>query len=149
MGWVEALGNRLFKSYITDLRRSIGSEVISEILKMVRGRAVYPPDSVETYIDKGYLFNPVVYSIVSFIAQKAGAIPWGVYEVKNDKALQLYKSANTYNLSTKMVKTKALVALPNHDLNELFIRPNSIQGWSDFFEQYVGFKKITGNSYVH
>lgn len=149
MGWVEALGNRLFKSYITDLRRSIGSEVISEILKMVRGRAVYPPDSVDTYIDRGYLYNPVVYSIVSFIAQKAGAIPWGVYEVKNDKALQLYKSANTYNLATKMVRTKALIALPNHDLNELFIRPNSIQGWSDFFEQYVGFKKITGNSYVH
>lgn len=149
MGLIEALGRRLFKSYITDLRRSIGSEVISEMLKMVRGRAIYPPDNVETYIDKGYLFNPVVYSIVSFIAQKAGAIPWGVYEVKNDKALQLYKSANTYNLATKMVRTKALIALPNHDLNELFIRPNSIQGWSDFFEQYVGFKKITGNSYVH
>jgi len=149
MGLIEALGRRLFKSYITDLRRSIGSEVISEMLKMVRGRAIYPPDNVETYIDKGYLFNPVVYSIVSFIAQKAGAIPWGVYEVKNDKALQLYKSSNTYNLATKIVKTKALVALPTHDLNELFLRPNSLQGWSDFFEQYVGFKKITGNSYVH
>ena len=91
MGLIEALGKKLFKGYIADLRRSIGSEVISEMLKMVRGRAVYPPDSVDTYIDKGYLFNPVVYSIVSFIAQKAGAIPWGVYEVKNNKALHSYK----------------------------------------------------------
>ena len=149
MGLIEALGRRLFKSYITDLRRSIGSEVISEMLKMVRGRAIYPPDNVETYIDKGYLFNPVVYSIVSFIAQKAGAIPWGVYEVKNDKALHSYKSANSYNLNTKIIKTKALVALPDHELNAIFLKPNILQGWAEFFEQVVGFKLVTGNSYIH
>jgi len=149
MGLIEALGKRLFKSYITDLRRSIGSEVISEMLKMVRGRAIYPPDNVETYIDKGYLFNPVVYSIVSFIAQKAGAIPWGVYEVKNDKALHSYKSANSYNLNTKIIKTKALVALPDHELNAIFLKPNILQGWAEFIEQVVGFKLVTGNSYIH
>ena len=149
MGLIEALGRRLFKGYIADLRRSIGSEVISEILKMVRGRAVYPPDSVDTYIDKGYLFNPVVYSIVSFIAQKAGAIPWGVYEVKNNKALHSYKSANSYNLNTKIIKTKALVALPDHELNAIFLKPNILQGWAEFFEQVVWFKLVTGNSYIH
>ena len=149
MGLIEALGRRLFKSYITDLRRSIGSEVISEMLKMVRGRAIYPPDNVETYIDKGYLFNPVVYSIVSFIAQKAGAIPWGVYEIKNDKALHSYKSANSYNINTKIIKTKALVALPDHELNAIFMKPNILQGWAEFFEQVVGFKLVTGNSYIH
>lgn len=149
MGLIEALGRRLFKSYITDLRRSIGSEVISEMLKMVRGRAVYPADSIETYIDRGYLFNPVVYSIVSFIAQKAGAIPWGVYEVKNDKALHSYKSANSYNINTKIIKTKALVAIPDHELNAIFLKPNILQGWAEFFEQVVGFKLVTGNSYIH
>ena len=149
MGLWDALGKRLFKSYITDLRRSIGSEVISEMLKMVRGRAIYPPDNVETYIDKGYLFNPVVYSIVSFIAQKAGAIPWGVYEVKNDKALHSYKSANSYNLNTKIIKTKALVAIPDHELNAVFMKPNILQGWAEFIEQVVGFKLVTGNSYIH
>jgi HK97 family phage portal protein len=149
MGLLDALGKRLFKSYITDLRRSIGSEVISEMLKMVRGRAIYPPDNVETYIDKGYLFNPVVYSIVSFIAQKAGAIPWGVYEVKNDKALHSYKSANSYNINTKIIKTKALVALPDHELNAIFMKPNILQGWAEFIEQVVGFKLVTGNSYIH
>ncbi len=149
MGLLDALGKRLFKSYITDLRKSIGSEVISEMLKMVQGRAIYPADNVETYINKGYLFNPVVYSIVSFIAQKAGAIPWGVYEVRNDKALHSYKSANSYNLNTKIIKTKALVALPDHELNSIFLKPNIIQGWAEFIEQVVGFKLVTGNSYIH
>ena len=149
MGWIEALGKRLFKSYITELRRSIGSEVYAEILKMVQGRAIYPADTIETYIEKGYLFNPVVYSIVSFIAQKAGSIPWGTYEVKNEKALTSYKSANSYNLNTKIIKTKALVAIPDHELSAIFMKPNVLQGWAEFIEQVVGFKMVTGNSYVH
>lgn len=149
MGLIEALGRKLFKSYIDDLRRSVGSEVIKEILKTVKNRAVYPADNVENYIKEGYLFNPLVYSIVSFIAQKAGAIPWGAYKVKNEKALFAYKSANSYNLNTKIVKTKALVALPDHELNALFLQPNILQGWAEFMEQTVGFKLITGNSYIH
>lgn len=149
MSLTDWLGRKFLGSYIQEIRRSIGSEVMGEILKMVKGKAVYPADTVENYINHGYLLNPIVYSIVSFIASKAGIIPWAVYEIKDEKALNLYKSATSYNLNTKIIKTKALVAIPNHDLNEIFIQPNSIQGWSDFFEQYIGFKKITGNSYVH
>ena len=153
MGLIEGLAGRLFKGYLTkleqDVRRSIGTEVNARILETVRNRPVYPPDNVESYINNGYLFNPIVYSIISFIAQKAGSIPWGVYEVKNEKALRLYKSANRYDFNTKAVRTKALVAIPDHELNSLFTRPNVLQGWADFFEQVVGFKLVTGNSYIH
>lgn len=153
MGLIDGLANRLFKGYLlkleNDLRKSIGTEVYGKILETVQNRAVYPPDNVETYINDGYLYNPIVYSIVSFIAQKAGAIPWGVYEVKNDKALHLYKSATRYDYNSKAIRTKALVALPDHELNSLFLKPNILQGWADFFEQVVGFKLVTGNSYLH
>lgn len=153
MSLIDGLAGRLFKGYFqkleTNLRRSIGTEIYNEILKIVNNRPVYPTENVESYINNGYLFNPIVYSIVSFIAQKAGAIPWGVYEVKNDKALRLYKSATRYDFNTKIVKTKALIQLPDHELNQLFTTPNILQGWAEFFEQVVGFKLITGNSYVH
>ena len=80
MGLIEGLAGRLFKGYLTkleqDVRRSIGTEVNARILETVRNRPVYPPDNVESYINNGYLFNPIVYSIISFIAQKAGSIPW-------------------------------------------------------------------------
>lgn len=151
MGLIEAIGRRLFKSYlanISDLRKSIGTEVYNDLLKAVRNRAVYPEDNIESYVRDGYLFNPLVYSIVSFIAQKAGSIPWGVYDIKNDKALRSYKSANTVNLNTKIVKTKALVANPDHELNAVFLKPNALQGWAEFMEQLIGFKLITGNSYI-
>lgn len=149
MSLTDWLGRKFLGSYIQEIRRSIGSEIMGEILKMVKGRAVYPVDRIENYISHGYLFNPVVYSIVSFIAGKASSIPWGAYEIKDDKALRSYKSANSYNINTKIIKTKALVALPDHDLNKVFIKPNSLQGWAEFVEQVVGFKLITGNSYIH
>jgi len=153
MGLIEGLGQRIFKSYLAklegDIRKSIGTEVNAKILETVRNRPVYPPDNVESYINNGYLFNPIVYSVVSFIAQKAGSIPWGIYEVKNDKALRLYKSATKYDFNTKSVRTKALVAIEDHELSDLFVKPNVLQGWADFFEQVVGFKLVTGNSYIH
>ena len=149
MSLTDWLGRKFLGSYIQEIRRSIGSEVMGEILKMVKGKAVYPADTVENYINHGYLFNPLVYSIVSFIAGKASSIPWGAYEIKDDKALRSYKSANSYNINTKIIKTKALVALPDHDLNKVFVKPNSLQGWAEFVEQVVGFKLVTGNSYIH
>lgn len=147
------LFDRFFKSYLTklerDLRISIGTEVNNKILESVRNRPVYPPDNVESYINTGYLFNPIVYSVVSFIAQKAGSIPWGVYEVKNEKSLQLYKSSAKIDINARMIRKKAMVAIEDHELSDLFVRPNLLQGWADFFEQVVGFKLVTGNSYIH
>jgi len=114
------------------------------------GNPVYSPDNTETYVNKGYLFNPIVYSIVSYIAQKAAVVPWYVYDVKDEKSLKLYKSAGgDVSYSSLKVRKKALVENENHDFNEVLNRPNELQGWAEFIEQVLGFKLITGNSYVH
>lgn len=128
--------------------RSVGSQVYGELLKNVQNRPVYFTDNIDSYVKEGYLYNPLVYSIVSFIAQKASSIPWGVYEVKSDKALQLYKSANRYDFSKRVIKTKALIEIKDHELSQLFITPNNLQGWAEFCEQVIGFKLVTGNSYI-
>ncbi len=147
-GWV-------FKEQLTklqrDIERSYGSQVYEQILRNVKNMPVYMPDNIESYINEGFLFNPSVYSIVSFIAQKAGAIPWAVYEVKNDKALHLYKSAShdLPQFKKSMIRTKALIEIKEHELSQLFTSPNIIQAWPEFIEQVVGFKLVTGNSYVH
>lgn len=140
----------LAKGLIKELKTTQGSNFYEALLKYVDNSPVYMTDNVETYIKEGYLFNPFVYSIVSFIAHKASTIPFGVYEVKDEKMLQLYKTASpdlTYK--KEIVKTKALIELKDHELNQLFINPNSLQPWSEFIEQTVGFKLVTGNSYTH
>lgn len=149
LGW--AFEDQLSKLQKQIEQQSIGTDVYEKMLRNVKNYPVYMPDDVEKYIDQAYLFNPTVYSIVSFIAQKAGAIPWFVYSVKNDKALNLYKSASPSLMQYKkdVIKTKALVELPDHELSQLFQTPNILQSWAEFIEQIVGFKLVTGNSYIH
>lgn len=135
-----------------ELEKNIGSQIYQQLLRNVKGMPVYMPDNVESYIKDGYLFNPNVYAIVSTIAQKAATnIPWSVYEVKNDKALGLYKCA-AYDLpqyKREVIKTKALVPIESHDLNLIFQNPNQLQTWSELVEQAVGFKLVTGETYLH
>lgn len=151
MGLIDRMLEKRLTKLMDERVRSIGSEFYQGILKNVQNQPVYMNDNIEAYINQGYLFNPIVYSIVSFIAQKAGSIPWAVYQVKNDKALNLYKSAspNLSHWKKEAVKVKALVEMPDHDINHLFMSPNIIQSWSEFIEQIVGFKLVTGNSYIH
>lgn len=155
MDVVARLTEKLFGSQIQkaidERLKAQGTPVLGDVLRRVGdGRAAYIPDDHESYIKNGYLFNPDTYSIISFIAQKASNIPFSVYEVKNEKALQLYKSAGpeqTY-MKRKMQK-KAMNELPDHELQSLFVKPNEMQGWSDFIEQAIGFKLTTGNTFIH
>ena len=146
---------RLFRSEIEkaaqELAKREGSSLYDALLKMIgAGNPVMIPDNTDAYIKQGYLFNPIVYSIVSFIAQKASGIPWYVYKVKDEKAARLYKSAGgRVDIPTRLVRTKALEEIPDHPMQHLFDSPNNLQGWSEFIEQVIGFKLITGNSYVH
>ena len=134
-----------------DITKSLGSEFYAKMLQNVTNNPVYMPDNIENYVKDGYLFNPIVYSVVSMIAQQASQIPWSVYSIKNKKALSLYKSASPDLAPFKkaMIKTKALQELPDHELNGLLEKPNVLQSWTEFIEQVIGFKLVCGNSYIH
>lgn len=148
MGLIDRLLKGRMEKLRRELEKNIGSQVYAELLRNVQNRPIYFSDNIDSYVNEGYLFNPIVYSIVSFICQKAAAIPWNVYEVKNEKALALYKSATKWDYTRKAVKTKALAEVKDHELSQLLITPNSLQGWAEFFEQVLGFKLVTGNSYI-
>ena len=106
---------------------------------------------IKNLVDTSYRYNPLVYSIVSFITQKAAAIPWFVYKVKNEKAYRNYKlmRIDGGRKDYELAKKTALEYIEGHPLENLFKYPNPLQGWSEFCEQVLGFKLITGNSYIH
>jgi HK97 family phage portal protein len=141
----------LYKLQQDIVRGNVGSDFYKALLTYIQNIPIYMGDNVEAYVKEGYLFNPTVYSIISFIAMKAAAIPWNVYEVKNEKALKLYKSASPdiEFYKKQIVKRKALTELPNHELNKLLISPNALQSWTELIEQTVGFKLVTGDAYLH
>ena len=123
MSLLDKVAQRLFKERLIKLEQDIiksqGSDFYARVLEYVGKNPILMADNVEAYVNEGYLFNPTVYAIVSFIAQKASSIPFSVYEVKNDKMLNLYKNASPDlpMYKKEMVKKKALVQLPDHELN--------------------------------
>lgn len=141
---------RVFNKQLTEQNKPIGSEVLASILEAIgRGNPVYMSDNVTSYIKDGYLFNPTVYSIVSLIAQKASLVPWSVYKINNQKTLNLYKSG-TPDLTVKkmMLRKEAMKEIEIPELNKLFERPNPLQGWAEYIEQVVGYKLVTGNTFI-
>lgn len=151
MSVLDNVFSSIFRKQIAEQsKKAIGSDVIASILEAIgRGNPVYMSDNTASYIKEGYLFNPTVYSIVSLIAQKASLVPWGVYKVKDKKALNLYKSG-TSDLTVKkmMLRKSAMEEVSVPELNRLFERPNPLQGWAEYIEQVVGYKLVTGNTFI-
>jgi HK97 family phage portal protein len=77
-----------------------------------------------SYIRNAYNTNSLVYSIISWLAQKAATVPIKVYDYDGELVEQ-------------------------HPLYDLLKRPNYLQGKSEFFQQYYGFKLITGNTFMY
>lgn len=109
-------------------------------------------DNSQTYITNGYSGNPVIYSIIKLITDKLSSVPFYLYEVKNNQKLKSYKSLalNGNLISTKSLVTKeqSLKEVENHPILNLLENPNPEQSFSDFLKNAIGYKLITGNSYI-
>lgn len=150
-------------SWITDIFTSKDKQLINAVNKAQSMKVGSPQyfsaviDAVNKYVDSidnkteiknGYMLNDVVYSCVRYIARKAAAVPWLLYEVKNDKDFKRFKSLD-YGAKKDVFRAKALEEVEDHALLDLLDRPNPLQGKQEFFEALIGYKLVTGNSYLH
>lgn len=110
-------------------------------------------DNSQTYITNGYAGNPVVYSIIKLITDKLSSVPFNLYEVKNSQKLKSYKSLATNGnlISTKslVMKEQSLKEVESHPILTLLDQPNPDQSFSDFLKNAIGYKLLTGNSYIY
>jgi len=79
--------------------------------------------NAEIYIRDGYKLNTNIYSVINWIAKKASTIKWVMFE-NNEK-------------------------LDSHPFLDVLNKPNIIQGKSEFIENLIGYKLITGESFIH
>lgn len=100
------------------------------------------------FIDKGYMLNPDVYSVINLILKAVSGIPFEVYQVKDKKALTRSKSFDRFDVRHKINKYKALEKLDTSPLLDLLNNPNPMQGRDEFIENVLGFKLLTGNTYI-
>jgi HK97 family phage portal protein len=85
-------------------------------------------ENAESYIKKGYQSNLFVYQCVEFITRKASSVP-----IKMRRKL----------------KNGEFEDVESHPILDVLNRPNTFQGYSEFIQQALGYKLITGNSYMY
>lgn len=89
---------------------------------------VRTPRRFDNLADQGYGQQPPVFRAINLIASACAGIPWVLYEKKG---------ANRRGKE-----------IDDHPLLTLMQSPNPTQGWGKFFEAYVAFYYIAGNSYI-
>ena len=120
---------------------------------LIGGRTLYPELDQEKFV-LDYKNNSEVYAIIKRISKTISTVPFYVYQVKDKKQLKRYK-AMVKNASTladlakaELVRVKAVAEIADSDLNTLLEKPNEYQSFSEFIENAVGYKLITGNTYI-
>jgi HK97 family phage portal protein len=122
---------------------------------------VLQPYYGEAYVTEGYMGNSDVYSIVTFLARKAGSIPWYVYKMKpGEKAktsLEKYKQLSK-GLHNKGAFERALMERKNAyeenmvtgtPLAKLLERPNPSQAQDQFFQNLFGYRILSGEGNIY
>ncbi len=109
----------------------------------------------DDYIEKGYAYNPTIYSLIQLISKSAITVPYNIYKKVDEGAMKEYKSltSDTLNeeslLKAKLLRKHTLEEVEHSALGKLLERPNPSQSWAVFLEEMVGFGKLTGNRYVY
>ena len=109
-------------------------------------------NELKTYINDGYVLNPHIYTVINKILKPASAVPFLVYEVKKDKQKEFkrYKAALENNESEKAdyYAKKSLEVVNIKELNNLFEHPNEKQSHTEFLEECLAYRLITGIQYI-
>jgi HK97 family phage portal protein len=109
----------------------------------------------QDYIDKGYKFNPTIYSLVQLISKAAITVPYKVYQKLDESAVKEYKGLLSDGLNeesvfrSKLMRKHIFEEVQHSALGKLLERPNPAQSFSVFLQEFISFGKLTGNRYVY
>ena len=104
------------------------------------------------YITKAYLYNAVIYSIISLRANAAKGIPWLVYKIKNAQKFRQYQNITRKDLNlfkTLTLKEQALEEVEKSPINTLIKNPNPYMSFSDIIEGLFVYRDTTGDAYLY
>lgn len=117
--------------------------------------------SNDAFVTDGYMGNSDVYSIVTFLARKAGSIPWYVYKMKSGTkaktSLERYKQLSK-GINHPGAFERALIERKNayeenmvtdSDLAKLLSNPNPTQAQDQFFQNLFGFRILSGEGNIY
>ena len=124
--------------------------------EIINGRLIGIADNSRQYIDKGYMINDMVYSIVNLILDKIKIPEWGVYKIVDEQKLKRYKSfVNRKDLYGKdyleaiQLWSKAVEPVESGTkLHDLIERPNPNDTWNQVIANSIGYELLTGDQFM-
>ena len=109
----------------------------------------------QDYIDKGYKFNPTIYSLIQLISKSAITVPYKIYQKLDESAVKEYKGLLSDGLNeesvfkSKLMRKHIFEEVEHSALGKLLERPNPAQSFSVFLQELISFGKLTGNRYIY
>ena len=143
----------IFKKNFQQTHRQYNEFVLSNIAAGT-GTLLVNTSEKQDYVDEGYRKNANVYSIINLIIKSAQNVPICVYKKKDRQALKQYKSLisgefnDTAMMKAEVLKQRALEPAEDSDLAKVLNNPNPDMGYAQFISEVLGFKLITGDSYI-
>lgn len=124
--------------------------------QIINGQLIPISDTKDNYVKNGYMINDIVYSVINLILDKVRLPEWNTYKVVDDNALKGYlgfqRKSTFFDADyTKMLnlRKKALepIQAPGK-LGDLLRWPNEYQTFNNMVADSVGFKLLTGDSFI-
>ncbi len=125
MGVFDFLGFKAAHNDVTenDVQRALESQIMTG----VGGSLITPEENFKSYIKHGYQANMVVNAAINYIIRRASDVPIVLVRKMPDGSKE---------------------EIFDHPALERLMQPNEIQDYKEFVQQVLGFKLLTGNSYV-
>jgi Phage portal protein len=114
---------------------------------------LYYAENTDTYLEKGFEGNHVVFTIADWIAKKMTLAPPILYNTKDKSAAKDYKylqkegSIESINHSIR-IKNRAFKEVESHKILEVLKKPNPLMTWDEFVYGYFIFKSFVGNALI-
>ena len=138
-------------------KKAINNQLHNALYRFMGGNTPVTMDqNMNEYIEKGYKYNHYVYSIINLITKNAASVEMCVYKKTADK--KAYRALKGWSTEAKIankskylkLRSKALTEVEEGDpLYNILKRPNPFTTQNDFIQQAIGFKLITGNTYIY
>ena len=114
---------------------------------------LYYAENTDTYLEKGFEGNHVVFTIADWIGKKMTLAPPILYNTKDKSAAKDYKylqkegSIESINHSIR-IKNRAFKEVESHKILEVLKKPNPLMTWDEFVYGYFIFKSFVGNALI-
>jgi len=135
------------------------NELFRQMFQFVNNDIGITLRDTKDFIDKGYLYNDLIYSIISTKQEIGKSINWLAYKVVDDKAFRgMHYHMKAYakginpamNLKNALnFRKKALEEVENTEANRLVKSPNGYQTLPEIISEYFGWIDLTGNFYLY